>query len=223
MKKPIVVGLVAPKQAGKTTVTNMLAEFVNIKESAFADKLKNACAKAFNIPRNHFDDQNLKEVPFETPIDMSLDRIKVIMNEYGAQTNSQTVKGSLVGMQMKSPRHIAQIVGTELLRDGVSKTIHIDNVIIYPDAVTVISDTRFENEYEVMNQRSDIDYYAAYVFRKQAEEVAKTSDHASETEFFKFKDKCYIIDNNGSLRDLELNVKRFLDKVMFENKGSKNG
>lgn len=216
MKKPIVIGIVAPKQAGKSTTTNMMAEFVNIKESAFADKLKNSCAKAFGIPRHHFDDQNKKEVQFETPKKLDLDKIDSILRDYNAPMNSRTVKPSLVGMELYTPRHIAQIVGTELLRDGVSKNVHIENVIIHPEAITVISDTRFENEYEMMKNRDDIEYYAAYVYRKQAEEVAKTSTHASETEFFKFKDKCYVIDNNGDLRDLELNVKKFLDTILVK-------
>lgn len=220
MRKPIVIGLVAPKQAGKSTTTNMMAEFVDITESAFADKLKNSCAKAFNIPRENFDDQDKKEVLFETPINFDLAKIESILSDYGSNPNSATVKQSLVGMQLLTPRHIAQIVGTELLRDGVSKNVHIENVKIDRNRITVISDTRFENEYDVMNEREDIEYYAAYVYRKQAEEVAKTSNHASETEFFKFKDKCYVIDNNGTIRDLELNVKKFLDTIMF---GGKNG
>jgi hypothetical protein len=216
MKKPIVIGIVAPKQAGKSTTTSMMAEFANVKESAFADKLKNSCAKAFDIPRHHFDDQDKKEIPFETPKKLDLDKISSILKDYGAPMNSQTVKSQIVGMELYTPRHIAQIVGTELLRDGVSKNIHIDNVIIYPEAITVISDTRFENEYEVMKQRSDIEYHAVYVYRKQAEDAARMSNHPSETEFFKFKDKCHLIDNNGDLRDLELNVKKFLDKILVK-------
>jgi hypothetical protein len=215
MKKPIVIGIVAPKEAGKTTTTNMLAEFAHIKESAFADKLKNTCAKAFGIAREDFDRQDRKEVRFEKPESLSLDRIELILKEYGASVNSATVASSLVGMELYTPRHIAQIVGTELLRDGVSKNVHIDNVEIDKSAITVISDTRFLNEFEVMKDRQDIQYYAAYVYRKQAEDQARLSSHPSETEFFKFKDKCYTIDNNGTLRDLELNVKRFLDMVMY--------
>jgi hypothetical protein len=71
-----------------------------------------------------------------------------------------------------------------------------------------------------MKNREDIEYHAAYIYRKEAEEVAKKSDHQSEKEFFKFKDKCNLIDNNGTLRDLELNVKKFLDMILF---GEKNG
>jgi hypothetical protein len=212
-KKPIVIGLVAPKEAGKTTVTNMLAEFIPIRESAFADKLKNTCSLVFNIPRENFDRQDLKEVKFEEPKILTEDKILAILDQYKA--NDALYLTSFIDTKLFTPRHIAQLVGTELLRECVSPTVHIDNVIIDPNVVTVISDTRFVNEYEEMAKRDDIEYYAAYIYRKQAEEQALKSDHKSETEFFQFKDKCYIIDNNSSFRDLELNVKTFLDKVMY--------
>ena len=215
MKKPIVIGLVAPKQAGKSTTVNIMNEFANVKESSFADKLKNSCAKAFSIPRDHFDDQNKKEVKFETPKILDLKKISIILKDYDAPMNSMTVSSHLVGMSLFTPRHIAQVVGTELLRDGFSKTVHIDNISIHKDAITVISDTRFENEFEVMKNRDDIEYHAVYIFRKQAEDEARKSKHSSETDFLKFKDKCHMIDNNGDFRDLELNVKRFLDKILI--------
>lgn len=215
MNKPIVIGIVAPKEAGKTTTANMMAEFVDIKESAFADKLKNSCAKAFNIPRVSFDDQSLKEVPFESPERLTLDRITMILSDYSAKLPELSKIQHLVDKPLVTPRHIAQIVGTELLRDHVSQTVHIDHVPIAKEGITVISDTRFENEYEVMKDREDIKYFPAYIYRKEAEEAAKNSDHSSEKEFFKFKDKCYLIDNNGTLRDLEVNVKKFLDMVLF--------
>jgi len=219
MKRPIVIGIVAPKEAGKTTSTNMIAEFVSIKESAFADKLKNSCSVAFNIERKRFDDQNLKEVLLEKPTILTEKHIEKILSFYIEDLSKIEYK-HLVGKELKSPRHIAQIIGTELLRDCVDKNVHINNVPIHRDSVTVISDTRFENEFEVMKERQDIEYHAAYIYRKQAEDQARLSDHPSETDFFKFKDKCFLIDNNGTLRDLELNVKKFLDTIMF---GGNNG
>lgn len=216
--KPIVIGIVAPKEAGKTTVTNMIAEFVDIRESAFADKLKNTCSKVFGIERVHFDSQDLKEQPLEKETRLTPEAITDIFTEYGVTSEKMgdlSVSSKIINMKFDTPRHIAQIIGTELLRNSLSPTVHIDNVIIDKDKVTVISDTRFENEYEVMAQRQDIDYHPVYIYRNKAEEVAKTSTHASETDFFKFKDKCYVIDNNGSLRDLETNVKKFLDGVMY--------
>ena len=215
MRKPIVIGIVAPKEAGKTTTTNMISEFVDCRESSFADKLKNVSSSAFGIERKHFDDQNLKEVPFETPMILTEERIVHILSFYVTDVKSVRYQ-HLIGTKLKSPRHIAQFVGTELLRDCVSRNIHIENVPIYKDTVTVISDTRFENEYEVMKDRNDIEYYPVYVYRKTAEDVARLSSHVSETELFKFKDKCYLLDNNGDLRDLEMNVKKFIDQVVIQ-------
>lgn len=214
MKKPIVIGIVAPKEAGKTTTTNMLSEFLDIRESAFADKLKNSCSVAFGIERVRFDDQSLKEVSFETPEVLTEERILKILSFY-VEDPSKINYQHLINKPLTSPRHIDQIVGTELLRDCVDKNVHINNVPIHKDFITVISDTRFENEYEVMKERGDIAYYPVYVFRKQAEDEARKSNHISETDFFKFKDKCYLLDNNGDLRDLELNVKKFVDRVVL--------
>jgi len=102
------------------------------------------------------------------------------------------------------------------LRDCVDRNVHITHATVYLNVFTIFSDTRFENEYEVMKAREDISYFPVYVYRKTAEDAARLSNHISETEFFKFKDKCYLLDNNGDLRDLELNVKAFVDKMLAE-------
>jgi hypothetical protein len=211
--KPVVIGLIGPKECGKSTTVEIIKSMIDANEKAFADKLKNACCAAFKIERNHFDDQNLKEVDFPTPKKLTIDNVREILQFFNVNYES-CIKNpySLAGKDLTSPRHIAQFIGTDLLRDCVRDTIHIDSVEIEKDKVTIISDTRFENEFTTMIVRSDITYIPIYIYRKRAEDKARKSEVRSENDFFKFKDDAIQLDNNGTLEDLRSGIYNILSK-----------
>jgi len=212
MTKPIVIGIVGPKQSGKSTAARMMSEFVDIHEVALADKLKNVCAKVFKIPRITFDSQDLKEVPFSEPIILSFEQCTGILD--GFKITQATDVSSVLGSAMRSPREIAQTIGTGLLRNLVDPNIHINSIGLNYAKVNVICDTRFLNELEVFQKRNDIQYYPIYIYRKEKEDMITPESHISERELLSFKDRCHVIDNNGSIRQLESNVKAFLDDLL---------
>ena len=79
-----VIGIAGVKTAGKSTVANIIKELLgdDAEECALADRLKNTCAKVFNLNREYFDLQELKEVPFENPKLLDHERIEEILKAF---------------------------------------------------------------------------------------------------------------------------------------------
>lgn len=211
--KPVVIGLCGAKQSGKTTTAHIIAEFIPSKEIAFADKLKDVCADVFGIERRYFDDQDLKEVPFEEPLVLQKKHCLEILMNYDVKPETVNFS-SVLGIKMLTPRSIAQTIGTNFLRNLVDDNIHINSITLSNKYVSICPDVRFANEYTAFANRDDIHYYPAYIDRQEKERLIDETAHIAEREFLTFKHLFYRIDNNGSLKDLERNVKVFLDEVV---------
>ena len=223
-----IIGLTGVKTSGKSTVANMIREFVpNVQEVALADKLKNTCAEVFNVPREHFDRQDLKEVPFDNPKLLDHERIEQILKAFNIEPSEGLMnyyyEYGIEGITLESPRKIAQIVGTEILRAAGNDDIHCQNVELNGNVV-VVSDVRFPNEFNYFNnlafEQTDtgvnkLRFIPVYVQRDEAEKHINENSHSSETSLFEFADKCIKIDNNGSFRNTELQVKQIIDKELF--------
>lgn len=143
-----VIGLTGFAKSGKSTAASILKELGG-KEVAFAKHLKDVCAAVFNIPRDHFDDQAFKEVPFGFELFiMSIDIVNILKYfEVPDRFVPQAIL-SHKGVVLKSPRHVAQYVGTEILRT-IDQNIHINMAfkLNQGDAkFLVCSDVRFDNE-----------------------------------------------------------------------------
>lgn len=225
--KNVVIGLIGPKTCGKSTVTNILEEFYNIKESALADKLKNVSAEVFSMKREQLDRQDMKEVEFEEPKMLTSERIGQVLKAFGVDIDSfrdpflmQTYREfyqPITGKLLRSPREVAQIIGTEVLR-FVDEDIHCKNVRVSDNSFTVVSDVRFSNEYAFFNNRPNTTFIPIYIQRNLAEEKVTPESHISEREFMDFRDKCFKVDNNGDIKDTELQVKSIVDKVLHGGK-----
>jgi hypothetical protein len=223
----IVIGLIGPKTCGKSTVTAILDEFYNVREAALADKLKNVSAEVFNLRREQLDRQDMKEVDFEKPKELSSERIGKVLEGFGVNIDSfkdpvlmQTYREfykPITGRMLRSPREVAQIIGTEVLR-FVDQDIHCKNVRISNDSFTVVSDVRFSNEYAYFNGLGNVKFIPLYIQRDLAEAQVKPESHISEREFMEFRDKCFKVDNNGDLKDTERQVKQIVDKVLYGSK-----
>jgi hypothetical protein len=222
VKKPIIIGLVGPKQAGKTTVSNMIMEFTNnAKEVALADKLKDVCGDVFGLDRIHFDSQDLKEVPFEKPIVINKGYLLEILLGFDVDPKNvdmDAAAAALAGRSLISPRDIAQTIGTDFLRNFVDSDIHVKSVNLNRGGITIIGDNRFINEFYGFKNMPGVEYHGIYIYRKSKEDLVTMDSHISEREFFTFKDQCVILDNNGSLKDLERGVKTLLDTILSEGK-----
>ena len=211
-----VIGLAGVKTSGKSTVANMLREFVSSTEAALADKLKNTCAEVFRLERKQFDLQELKEVPFpENEVrKLGTHHIRNILESFGVEMTPAEMSekySNLIGMTLDTPRKIAQIVGTEILRATGDEDIHCKSVSLNPNGITIISDLRFPNEFEYFNNLEGVDFIPLHVQRNLAEDLVTKDSHPSETSVFKFTDKCIKINNNGSFSETELQIKNIVD------------
>lgn len=220
-----IIGIVGVKTSGKSTVSQMIKEFVKddcgIKEVALADKLKNVCASVFDIPRDTFDDQRYKEIPFSIfnlECRLSLNNIHEVCCHFGKQSEFHEHDFTdIASMELKSARHIAQIVGTQVLRTLGDEDIHCKHVNLN-NRLTIISDIRFPNEYKYFADLKDYRFIPLYVSRKEAEDqVDMETSHASETSVFLFRDKCRKLNNNGSLSDLEREVQKAINEEYYGN------
>lgn len=220
----IVIGLAGVKTSGKSTVTNIIRKHFDLKEAALAEKLKQASASTFNVPRSYFDDQAFKEVPFsDGPKILTEDSVRNLLTFFKADpdelvdvvlyTKRIDTYRDIIGMELESPRKIAQIVGTEVLR-RVGEDIHCENLEFNTDGVTVVSDMRFPNEFAYLSRKQGIKFIPIYIKREAAESQVTEKSHVSETSVFKFSDQCFMVDNNGTLEQTESQVMDIIKKSL---------
>jgi hypothetical protein len=212
----IVIGLAGVKTSGKSTVANMIKDQVNAEEAALADKLKNTCAEVFGLSREQFDKQELKEVPFDAPILLTQSHIAQILTSYGIVMDINEFDNkysTILNLALDTPRKIAQIVGTEILRATGNEDIHCDNVKL-SDGITVISDVRFPNELEYFNNKEGVDFIPLYIKRDIAEAEVTEKSHPSEKCVFEFSHKCIEIDNNGDVENTKNQIINILKEKL---------
>lgn len=210
-----IIGIAGVKESGKSTSAEMIKEIVNAKDGALADKLKNVCSMVFNIPRNYFDDQDIKEKPLKHVRCLSLKAILFILNSFSFTPNVGEISRRLrkvIDMELDTPRRIAQVVGTELLREFGGKDVHCNGLSIESNPF-IVTDFRFPNEYEFFANNGDIAFIPLYIYRQIAEDKITKNSHSSETSVFEFKDRCLIVDNNKDLEHLRRGVHSIVRKV----------
>ena len=153
----VVIGITGVKTAGKNTVCDMFKKYIpNVEEVALAKKLKDVCAEVFDKPRDSFDCQVLKEKNFDSPITLNERHISEILVKFGHNTTISKTKEDfkeILSMELDSPRRIAQIVGTEILRSLGNPDIHCEKMEMSDKGVSIITDIRFENEFEFFSKR----------------------------------------------------------------------
>lgn len=212
-----IIALCGFKESGKTTTFKYVQKLAEEKgltarEVSFANRLKEVCSQTFCVPRSHFDDQSIKEVPFNSPKILGKDEVVNILEAYNMD---KRVEGHVLAkfirdfkpVELKHPRAIAQFVGTELLR-SLRDDIHCETLkdIMNEQSrevdVFVITDCRFLNELEYFKNEDTfssffihrISAYESFINQFDAGE-----SHPSEIETLKLIPKCKILDNNGNL------------------------
>lgn len=200
-----IIGLVGVKTSGKSTVADIIKKVTdNAIESALADKLKEAASFTFNLKRAAFDDQRYKEVPFKvfnlkkTLTNSSIGSVLEFFNIYLDRREIDSMY-DIIGMELKTPRHIAQIIGTEILRACGDEDIHCKNVKLNEKGITIISDVRFPNELEYFKNNPEFNFIPLYIAREVAENKVTPDSHISERLVFGMKEQCHVIDNNGPI------------------------
>ena len=203
----IIVGLIGAKGAGKTTVFEMLQERIPVQEITLATKLKDVCATVTTIPRDFFDSHEYKEKPLQTPLTLTWPMLTSIYEAYGLRADYEAMIRPHMGMTFKTPRRIAQYVGTEVLR-SVEADIHCRAATEeLTHHVSVVTDIRFPNELRYFADQHDTSFLPIYIHNPKAEEAAQGDGHASEAHLNTLKSQCILrIDNHTTVEDLQRRV-----------------
>ena len=213
--KKVVIALTGVKTSGKSTVSEIIESVLfGAREVALADKLKNVCAEAFNLDKKYFHDQSLKEKNLDQPKKLTTSIALNILSEFNISLSTgqfDALGAWAIGREFESPRKIAQIIGTELLREYGGEDVHCKSLPLHGD-INVVSDMRFPNEFRYFSNMEDIVFLPLYIQRDEAESHVTEFSHSSETLLFTFTDKCVKIDNNGSLEETKKQVVDILKK-----------
>lgn len=203
-----VIGLTGFAKSGKSTAAQILKELGG-QEVAFAKHLKDVCAVVFEVPRDHFDDQAFKEVSFDQPLIVNRGQIEDILRYF--DVSAIHMPAAVLAhnkVQLKSPRHVAQYVGTEILR-SIDQNIHINMAFKLNANSTakflVCSDMRFDNELRAVNSQSGL---TIGISRKKAVPANLQNLHPSEAEIPNLISRSdLIVENEGSIEDLQKTVR----------------
>jgi hypothetical protein len=222
-------------QSGKDTVATMFQQHMEIERYALADPIKECINELFNWDERHSEGA-LKEVVLPIYLPTYYQWQETVGNFYRQHVNLLSLKhcidkgneiaqifnqwcwsnrrvvtpidadgDPLNGIQLlhMSPREAYQIFGTEMMRGCVTDSFWID---IAPIENVIITDIRFPNEVKWIEGNKGI---LIDVVRPHNE--SKIASHSSESGTGVEGD--IIINNQGSLEDLENEVLDAIDEI----------
>lgn len=209
-----IIAFAGAKESGKSTSAELFKSLVSgpTKEIAFAGHLKNVCSTVFGLEMKFFLDTVLKEAELDSYIHLTSETVKQVFElfEISEYTHDEHVRKHM-GQVFDTPRKLLQYVGTEVLHP-IDPLIHVNFAMkkIDPDVTTLITDLRFPVEFDAMYGKDN--FIPVYVSNLKAELAAEADSHASEKGWQKFKDRCYQLDNNGTIGELTNNLKTLIEE-----------
>ena len=211
MNNRFYIGLVGLKQSGKTTAFKVIKSAIpDATEVMLADRLKEACSKATGIERKFFELQEYKEVPFVPELELSEEILSTIAQVFEIESSHPEFANHL-GKLMKSPRHMLQYVGTDILRQ-IDDEIHLKTAEMNSkgDGVFVVTDIRFPNEFEYFMKKPLL--LPIFVRRDELlSGVIVDQLPASERYVVELGKRCIEANNNGSMDQFRALITSILD------------
>ena len=194
----MLIGICGLIGSGKDTVAERLVNEHGYKRDSFAKSLKDAVASMFNWDRDMLEGRGESSRHWREQPD------KFWSERFGREV---------------SPRTILQQFGTEVMRGQMYDGIWVDSCIgRYKGENTVISDTRFPNEIKrikecggvilLVKRFKDPDWFTSYVEGN----IEPKGIHSSEYMWAK-SEFDYVIENNGSLEELNEKVDSFIHRL----------
>ena len=208
----MIIGVVGFIGSGKDTVADYLVNFHEFRRESFASTLKDAVAAVFGWDRTMLEGRTKESREWREQVD--------------------TWWADRLAMPTLTPRWVLQYWGTEVGRRSFHDEIWIaslENKLRNSKDNIVVSDCRFPNEIDSIKrsggkiiwvQRGELpDWYHSAVEANNGSNIAlndlkSRNIHASEWSWIG-SDVDAIIDNNGSIEDLYLQLKELIvsDKV----------
>jgi hypothetical protein len=205
----MIVSFAGKARAGKDTCADVLVKKFGFKKLNLADPLKKICSRSFEIPLNHFYDDNLKDKPFDNSIRITSANVDVLitqLNEKGFDLNSAKeleLFQACVGREIISPRNLLQFIGTDVCRSIVSDDVwlrmFVDECNSF-DGNVVCADARFPNERELIKKHGGLNIL---VTRPGLE---SGDSHSSENLLGNSEDYDVIVINDRSKQIMESDI-----------------
>lgn len=211
-----VIAFCGSKGSGKSTSAIVFKDLVGVptEEIAIAGHLKEACARVFSVEYDKFINPKLKEVELEDFIVLDAKNLKALLAEFLVKDyNYDSVVRPHIGRVLRTPRGLLQYIGTEVLH-SIDPLIHVKVAFQKkdPTKITIITDLRFVAEFEYFN--SSESFLPVYVKNAAAELTASVDAHPSERQFELFKARCYLLNNEGSMADLNVEISKLIQEVV---------
>lgn len=207
-----VVALTGRKGSGKDTFCQFLSSHLSgeytITYLKFAGLLKQACSKASGLSLEYFEDVVLKEQELPKVIKLAKEGYNIVMREFGLPEDGTNDNF----MVFHTPRQMLQVVGTDILRRK-QPDIHVKKTLkqIPKNGITIITDLRFVNEFNALEKLLEYHEFIPVFIDRRTDD---NDEHRSERELLKLKDKCVIINNNGTFNDLNDRALKVLNIVL---------
>lgn len=180
---PKVIGICGMRRAGKDTIASFFSSY-GYKNVKISQPLKTVCQTLFGFTDSQMEDET-----------------KDIIDEN-------------IGI---SPRTALQFFGTEVMQykiqellPNVGRSFWIDMLIrqnINQDQKIIISDMRFEHEYNALKAKYGDNLIIIKVTR---ENNLEKDTHSSENEWMHIKED-YLIENNKSINDLKKSIVNLIE------------
>ncbi len=205
-----IVAFCGSKGAGKSTSSDIFKIFFHgeIEEVALAGHLKISCSEVFGVDMDKFLIPALKEVELENYVNLTQKNIEALLAAFNVTefTYNDHVRPH-VGKVLISPRKLLQYIGTEVLHP-LDPLIHVKTMLAKkdPNKLTLITDLRFLNEFNYLNENYSDNFVPYYVKNSRAELAAEDDTHPSERELLLFRDKCNLLPNETSLSELKRRI-----------------
>lgn len=213
MKKVVIIS--GKLRSGKDTIAKFMRDYFEEKELTlvheyFAKRLKEGVIKDFAMLKNVVNEQ-VDTIIRKNNLDHSPSIKQALLDFKWSDENYFDEKTPIT-------RALLQIYGTEIFRERVNNNHWVDLVI---DAINesdekyfVLTDARFENEiYRVFDKCKNAEIITLRMERDMVRDKTQ-AEHPSETGLDDFIGWNYIIDNNGSLEELEAAAKSISDEII---------
>ena len=202
------------KGSGKDSLASILCNKFGYKRIAFADKLKDAISRDYNIDRSIFDDRVKKEMPLvEFPVSIKdtscLNIIQTIKNELRMKTGDPPNGDTELSELFWTPRSLCILEGT--VKRSIDPNFWTKSVKreLFPEYDYVISDCRYRSEIEFF--KSEVRSHKITTIRINRDSCVNTEDSSErdldDTNFD------YIVSNDKSIEFLKTEAKRIISLI----------